>query len=114
MHLERVFSCFVRSLQIHGKGLKFGIYEDIGTKTCAGYPGSLYYLQLDAQTFADWNVDFLKFDGCNMDPNMYKHGECKQCLNGHENNLHFVREFARSLNVKSAGLTFLIIHVISW
>jgi len=62
-------------LQIHGKGLKFGIYEDIGTKTCAGFPGSLYFLQLDAQTFADWHVDFLKFDGCNMDPNMYKDGK---------------------------------------
>jgi len=55
--------------------LKFGIYEDIGTKTCAGFPGSLYFLQLDAQTFADWHVDFLKFDGCNMDPNMYKDGK---------------------------------------
>jgi hypothetical protein len=59
---------------IHGKGLKFGIYEDIGTKTCAGYPGSQWYLQLDAQTFADWTVDYLKFDGCNYDPHGYKDG----------------------------------------
>lgn len=50
---------------IHSKGLKFGIYEDYGTKTCAGYPGSLEYLALDAQTFADWGVDYLKLDGCN-------------------------------------------------
>lgn len=56
---------------IHSKGLKFGIYEDVGTKTCAGYPGSLYYMQLDAQTFADWHVDYLKFDGCNLDPATY-------------------------------------------
>ncbi|XP_066155959.1 alpha-N-acetylgalactosaminidase-like [Euwallacea fornicatus] len=52
---------------IHGKGLKFGIYGDYGTLTCAGYPGSLKYLQLDAQTFADWGVDYLKLDGCNSD-----------------------------------------------
>lgn len=45
--------------------MKFGIYEDYGTKTCAGYPGSLEYLALDAQTFADWGVDYLKLDGCN-------------------------------------------------
>jgi len=61
-------------LQIHSKGLKFGIYEDVGTKTCAGYPGSLYYLQLDAETFANWTVDYLKFDGCNLDPKIYKDG----------------------------------------
>jgi hypothetical protein len=59
---------------IHSKGLKFGIYEDIGTKTCAGFPGSLYYLQLDAQTFADWHVDYLKFDGCNFNPVHYGDG----------------------------------------
>jgi hypothetical protein len=56
---------------IHSKGLKFGIYGDVGTKTCAGYPGSLYYMQLDAQTFADWGVDYLKFDGCYLDPSTY-------------------------------------------
>ncbi|XP_060524179.1 alpha-N-acetylgalactosaminidase-like [Cylas formicarius] len=49
---------------VHSKGLKLGIYADYGTKTCAGYPGSLEYLELDAQTFADWEVDYLKFDGC--------------------------------------------------
>ena len=36
----------------HKLGLKFGIYEDYGTKTCAGYPGSLGYFDIDAQTFA--------------------------------------------------------------
>ncbi|KAM6953142.1 alpha-galactosidase A [Aplochiton taeniatus] len=51
---------------VHSKGLKLGIYGDVGTKTCAGYPGSLGYYDTDAQTFADWGVDLLKFDGCNM------------------------------------------------
>ncbi|KAK6172590.1 hypothetical protein SNE40_016215 [Patella caerulea] len=50
---------------VHSKGLKLGIYEDFGHLTCEGYPGSEFYLQLDAQTFASWEVDLLKFDGCN-------------------------------------------------
>ncbi|XP_060935367.1 alpha-galactosidase A [Limanda limanda] len=51
---------------IHSKGLKLGIYADVGKNTCAGYPGSLGHYETDAQTFADWNVDLLKFDGCFM------------------------------------------------
>ena len=65
---------FLTSLQVHSKGLKLGIYEDFGTKTCAGYPGSEYYLQTDAQTFADWGIDYLKLDGCNSDPHQYDQG----------------------------------------
>ena len=45
---------------VHSKGLKLGIYEDAGTATCAGYPGSLGHETIDAQTFADWGVDYLK------------------------------------------------------
>uniref|UniRef100_A0A8C2XDT2 Alpha-galactosidase n=1 Tax=Cyclopterus lumpus TaxID=8103 RepID=A0A8C2XDT2_CYCLU len=52
---------------VHSKGLKLGIYADVGKNTCAGYPGSLGYYETDAQTFADWDVDLLKFDGCYMD-----------------------------------------------
>jgi alpha-galactosidase len=50
---------------VHGKGLKLGIYEDAGTKTCAGYPGSLGHEQQDANSFAAWGVDYLKYDNCN-------------------------------------------------
>jgi hypothetical protein len=55
------------SLKVHSKGLKFGTYLDYGTKTCAGYPGSLDYLETDAKSLAEWNVDFIKMDGCNVD-----------------------------------------------
>ncbi|GMT10981.1 hypothetical protein PFISCL1PPCAC_2278 [Pristionchus fissidentatus] len=51
---------------MHDRGLTFGIYEDYGTKTCAGFPGSYGFLQMDAQSFADWDVDYLKLDGCNI------------------------------------------------
>ena len=50
---------------VHSKGLKLGIYEDAGTKTCAGYPGSLGHEQTDANDFAAWGVDYLKYDNCN-------------------------------------------------
>ncbi|GLG93367.1 hypothetical protein R5R35_013776 [Gryllus longicercus] len=53
---------------VHSKGLKFGIYEDYGNYTCAGYPGVLGYLEKDAQTFADWDVDYVKLDGCYSHP----------------------------------------------
>lgn len=52
---------------IHSKGLKFGLYEDYGTKTCAGYPGVINHMELDAQTFASWDVDYVKLDGCYAD-----------------------------------------------
>jgi hypothetical protein len=52
---------------MHDRGLKLGIYGDMGTHTCGGYPGTnLDQIETDAQTFADWGVDLLKFDGCNM------------------------------------------------
>ena len=39
----------------------------MGVATCAGYPGSEGYEDIDAQTFASWDIDMLKFDGCNVD-----------------------------------------------
>jgi len=49
---------------VHSKGLKFGIYTDRGPRTCAGRPASAGYESIDAQTFADWGVDYLKEDSC--------------------------------------------------
>ncbi|KAL7276831.1 hypothetical protein RUND412_000172 [Rhizina undulata] len=51
---------------IHALGLKIGIYSDAGSNTCSGYPGSLDYETVDAQTFSDWGVDYLKYDNCNV------------------------------------------------
>ncbi|ESO85223.1 hypothetical protein LOTGIDRAFT_235899 [Lottia gigantea] len=59
---------------VHSKGLKLGIYEDFGTETCAKYPGSEFYLQTDAQTFADWGIDLLKFDTCNSYSSDFQYG----------------------------------------
>lgn len=49
---------------IHGKGLNFGMYSCAGNLTCAGYPGSYEHEFIDAETFAEWGVDFLKYDYC--------------------------------------------------
>ena len=49
---------------IHDKGLKFGMYSCAGTRTCANYPGSFDHEFLDAQTFADYGADYLKYDFC--------------------------------------------------
>jgi alpha-galactosidase len=49
---------------VHSKGLKFGIYSCAGSHTCAGMPASYGYEEVDAQTFASWGVDFLKYDFC--------------------------------------------------
>lgn len=49
---------------IHSKGLKFGIYSDAGRLTCQERPGSKNYEAIDAQTYADWGVDYLKLDWC--------------------------------------------------
>mmetsp|Transcript_44595 Transcript_44595/g.115949 ORF Transcript_44595/g.115949 Transcript_44595/m.115949 type:complete len:561 (-) Transcript_44595:442-2124(-) len=50
---------------VHSKGLYFGLYSDAGTNTCAGRPGSLSYEKVDANTYAKWSVDYLKYDNCN-------------------------------------------------
>lgn len=52
---------------VHSKGLKFGIYTSAGTKTCSsiGFPGALGHEYSDARQFADWGVDYLKYDNCN-------------------------------------------------
>ncbi len=50
---------------VHRLGLRFGIYTDAGTKTCAGYVGSLGYEFRDARRFASWGVDYVKIDWCN-------------------------------------------------
>ncbi len=50
---------------VHAKGLKFGLYNCAGTKTCAGYPGTRGYEYQDARFYANLNIDYLKYDWCN-------------------------------------------------
>ncbi|GKZ33507.1 hypothetical protein AbraIFM66950_003409 [Aspergillus brasiliensis] len=43
--------------EVHALGLKLGIYSSAGLTTCAGYPASLGYEEIDAQSFAEWGID---------------------------------------------------------
>jgi alpha-galactosidase len=51
---------------VHAKGFKLGIYSDHGLETCQGRPGGYGYEYLDANTYAAWGVDYLKYDNCNL------------------------------------------------
>jgi alpha-galactosidase len=53
---------------VHSKGLKIGIYSSPGPKTCAGYEASLGHEEQDAQLFASWGIDYLKYDLCSFIP----------------------------------------------
>lgn len=52
---------------LHSKNLKFGVYSDSGFYTCQKRPGSLNLELLDAQSYASWEVDYLKYDNCYND-----------------------------------------------
>lgn len=51
---------------LHARGLKLGIYSSPGPRTCAGYPGSYGHEAQDAETYAAWGVDYLKYDLCSF------------------------------------------------
>jgi alpha-galactosidase len=59
---------------VHSKGMKFGIYSSPGDRTCAEYPGSYGHEEQDAKTFADWGIDYLKYDWCGA-RTIYTHDE---------------------------------------
>ena len=67
----------------HERGLLFGLYSDAGNKTCAGRPGSLGYEEIDAKTYAEWGVDYLKYDNCynNGIPSLDRYPKMRDCLN---------------------------------
>jgi len=52
---------------VHDKGLAFGLYTDVGPKTCVGRPGSFGFEDLDVATYAEWGVDYIKVDWCHAD-----------------------------------------------
>jgi len=53
---------------VHSKGLKLGIYSSPGPKTCAGFAGSLDHETQDAEMYASWGIDYLKYDLCSYIP----------------------------------------------
>jgi alpha-galactosidase len=51
---------------VHSKGLKLGIYSSPGPTTCEKFEGSLGHEEQDAKTYADWGIDYLKYDLCGL------------------------------------------------
>ncbi len=58
---------------IHGKGLKFGLYSSPGPRTCAGFAASFQHEDQDARTYADWGVDYVKYDLCSYGSIIQEH-----------------------------------------
>jgi hypothetical protein len=83
---------------IHSKGLKFGIYSSAGVQTCEGRAGSLNYEEIDAQTYADWGVDLLKYDNCWNELGMTKSSNQNRFIGGVflKNVDHITGEFSLS------------------
>lgn len=68
---------------IHSKGLKFGLYSDAGLFTCERRPGSLGNEVIDAQSYADFGADYLKYDNCFAFrlPSKYRYERMRVALN---------------------------------
>ncbi len=61
---------------VHSKGLKIGIYSSPGPLTCAGYEGSFGHEAQDAKTYAEWGIDYLKYDWCSAG-SVYKNSDLR-------------------------------------
>lgn len=79
------------SSHIQQSGLYFGIYSCAGTQTCAKYPASLNYETTDANTFAEWGVNYLKYDNCFNDsvPGTKRYQAMSQALNQTDSPIFF-------------------------
>ena len=62
------FPCGIKGLAdtVHSMNLSLGLYSTAGNNTCACYPASLGYEDVDAEDFASWSIDYLKYDNCNI------------------------------------------------
>lgn len=76
---------------VHAKYLKLGIYSDAGIFTCQVRPGSIYNEKRDANLFASWGVDYLKYDNCyNLDiPPKTRYPPMRKALNATERTIFY-------------------------
>jgi alpha-galactosidase len=83
---------------VHSLGLKIGIYSSPGTQTCGGYEGSYTFEEKDARAYADWGIDYLKYDWCsygriapNPTPEQLKHPYhvMKRAIRSVNRDIHF-------------------------
>ncbi|MDA8375700.1 MAG: glycoside hydrolase family 27 protein [Planctomycetia bacterium] len=65
---------------VHSQGLRYGTYSSPGPKTCAGNTGSFGHVLQDARTYAQWGVDYLKYDWCSYAGKVPKHPDLEQFI----------------------------------
>ena len=67
---------------VHDRGLRLGLYSSAGTFTCAERAASLGFEEVDAQTWAGWGVDYLKYDNCHNEgvPAVERYGAMSRAL----------------------------------
>lgn len=65
---------------VHSHGLRFGVYSSPGPKTCGGHTGSFGHEVQDANTYARWGVDYLKYDWCSYSEEAPKHPDLEQFI----------------------------------
>jgi alpha-galactosidase len=65
---------------VHSRGLKLGIYSDAGTMTCGDQPGSYGYEEKDANSFAEWGIDYLKYDYCYCNDYASQNNDYKEAI----------------------------------
>jgi alpha-galactosidase len=88
---------------VHGKGLKLGIYSGPGPKTCAGFEASYKHEEQDAQTYAQWGIDYLKYDLCSFGDLMRKsHSPDK----GHQMMLEAYTKMHKALEATGRPIVF--------
>jgi alpha-galactosidase len=84
---------------VHSRGLKIGIYSSPGSRTCGGFEGSLGHEEQDAQLFASWGIDYLKYDLCSFDTDVMR----KQAPNDKAEQMRLMRAaYARMGNALRA------------
>ncbi|MGD0941688.1 MAG: glycoside hydrolase family 27 protein [Terracidiphilus sp.] len=86
---------------VHSKGLKIGIYSSPGPKTCAGYEASLGHEAQDAKLYAEWGIDYLKYDLCSFNEQVMQ----KQAPNDHAAQMHLMIDAYSRMNkaLKATG-----------
>ena len=88
---------------VHAKGLKLGIYSSPGPKTCAGFEGSYGHEEQDAQTYAEWGIDYLKYDLCSFGDMM---GKAASKDEGHKMMLDAYIKMFNALNKTGRPIVF--------
>lgn len=97
---------------IHSRGLRFGVYSSPGPTTCGGHTGSFGHVQQDADTYAKWGVDYLKYDWCSYGAKVPPHPDLEQYIKPY-------REMGRALRSSDRDIFFSLCqygmgHVWTW